>query len=236
MTTVRTRPRSASRTLVAIAASAALLLGATACGDGDDGEAQASDPAGTDPSQPQDDASADVPAPPEVPAAPGPVSSDGLAMVMDTGDGPELCLGAIAESYPPQCSGPAITGWSWADQQGVFEKQGATRWGQFAVTGTWDGETFGVTEATPAALYDPMGAPTGEGPGDLPEPAERLSDTELQRIAEEVGADLPGAQGAYVERGHVLATVTYDDGTLQAWADEAYGAGVVVVTGALLDA
>jgi hypothetical protein len=223
---------STLRRTVATAATAALLLGLAACGD-DDSASQASDPAGSSQSEPQ----VTTPAPPDaVPAASGPVRSASLATVMDTGDGPELCLGAVAESYPPQCGGPAITGWSWADQQGVFEKQGQTRWGQFAVTGTWDGESFGVTDAVPAALYDPMGSPAGDGPGDLPEPAERLTDAELQRIAEEVGTDLPGAQGAYVEQGHVLATVTYDDGTLQAWADETYGDGVVVVSGALVDA
>jgi hypothetical protein len=61
----------------------------------------------------------DVPQPDDAmptttPAAPGTVSS-GLATVMDT-DRPELCLGDVALSYPPQCSGIPLKGWDWADQ------------------------------------------------------------------------------------------------------------------------
>ena len=48
------------------------------------------------------------------------------------------------------------------------------------------------------------------------------------------GRDLPGAQGAYGADGHVLVDVTYDDGSLQAWADEEYGENVVIVTSALV--
>ena len=49
---------------------------------------------------------------------------------------------------------------------------------------------------------------------------------------------MPCAQGAYGgegTNGHVLVDVTYDDGSLQAWADEHYGAGVVLITSALVD-
>ena len=46
------------------------------------------------------------PAPPE-----GEVVGQGT--VMDVGGEVELCLGAVAESYPPQCSGIPLTDWSW---------------------------------------------------------------------------------------------------------------------------
>ena len=36
-----------------------------------------------------------------------------------------------------------------------------------------------------------------------------------------------GAYGGEGTNGHVLADVYYDDGTLQDWADETYGARVV---------
>ena len=85
--------------------------------------------------------------PTEIPAATGTVTTRNLATVMDTGS-PELCLGPVAESYPPQCSGPPIEGWSWKDQRGVFEKSGDVRWGLFSVQGTWDGRPFTVTSAT----------------------------------------------------------------------------------------
>ncbi len=169
--------------------------------------------------------------PTEVPAAPGQVRSANLATVMDTGSGTvELCLGPVAESYPPQCGGPAITNWVWSEHRGMFEQQGDVRWGTFAVTGTWDGTSFTVDEAIPGALYDPM----FEEPTPLPEPARDYTRSELEVMAEDLG-DLPGAQGAYADDGHVLVDVIYDDGSIQDWADQEYGDDVVVVTPALVD-
>ena len=205
------------RTLLA---AVVLLLGApflAACGD--EGDTTATDP-GSSPGSSM---------PTEIPAAPGTVHTNGLVTVMDTGD-PELCLGPVAESWPPQCGGPPVDGWDWADHHGVFERQQQVRWGQFAVTGTWDGTRFGYHDAIPAALYDAMPGETVS----YPAPAVEHTAAELEDIAGEVG-DLPGAQGAYVDAGHVLVDVVYDDGSLQSWADRAYGKGVVVVRSALID-
>ncbi len=193
-----------------------------ACGTDDGGRAD--DPA---------DSSTPPPRASQVPAAPGDVVTRNLITVMDTGDGPEACLGAVAESYPPQCGGPPIAGWDWKDHGRYAEKQGSTRWGEFALRGTWDGGTFTLVEAIPAALYDvkPVGEPS------YPEPAVDHTDAELEQIAEEVGRTLPGAQGAYPDNnGHVLVDVTYDDGTLQDQVDQTYGDDVVVVSGQLVDA
>ena len=152
---------------------------------------------------------------------------------MDTGDGAELCLGPVAESYPPQCGGPAITNWDWDEQRGMFEQQGDVRWGTFAVTGTWDGTAFTVSNVIPGPLYDPG----PEEPLELPEPSKDLGADELDAIATDLGSSLPGAQGAYADdAGHVLVDVLYDDDNLQEYVDAKYGAGVVVVTGALVDA
>jgi hypothetical protein len=142
----------------------------------------------------------------------------------------ELCLGPVAESYPPQCGGPAITNWDWKSVDGMFEQQGDVRWGTFAVTGTWDGESFTVSESIPAALYDPM---PEQSPA-YAEPSEDYTDEELAGFAEDL-MQVVGVQGAYGADGHVLVDVTYDDGSYQDYADEAYGDGVVVVTGALVD-
>ncbi|MDO9456841.1 hypothetical protein [Nocardioides sp.] len=207
------------RTFVA-ATAAVMLLSLTGCG-GDDGPQQADDPAGSSQAPPG-----------AVPAAPGAVRSQ-LVTVMDTGTGPELCLGPVAESYPPQCGGPAVTGWDWEEQARYAERQGDTRWGSFAVTGTWDGETFAVTEAVPAALYDPRPGP----PVELPTPSRDHTRAELEAIANDLTDTLPGVQGAYAdEAGHVLVDVTYDDGSIQDHVDATYGGGVVVVTSALTDA
>jgi hypothetical protein len=111
--------------------------------------------AGTDPSAA---ASGDA-APRPVPD--GRVTTDGLVTVLDDGDGPELCLGPVAESYPPQCGGPAVDGFDFGDVGA--ERASGTTWGSYALIGTYDGTTFTVTDATPAALYDPMAEPPVDG-------------------------------------------------------------------------
>lgn len=198
--------------------AALLLAGGLLAGCGEQGADTATDPAASPAAMPT-----------AIPAAAGPVTTRTLATVMDTGS-PELCLGPVAESWPPQCGGPPIAGWAWADHRGTFEHQGTIRWGQFSVTGTWDGATFTYRGAIPAALYDPAAPETPT----YPEPAVVHSDRELEDIAAQVG-DLPGAQGAYADADHVLVDVVYDDGSLQAWVDDTYGEDVVVVTSALVD-
>lgn len=206
------------RTLLA---ATALLLSApllAACGSDDGTTALDDNPTRVVPDMPT-----------EIPAARGPVHTAGIATVMDR-EGPELCLGPVAESWPPQCSGPAIEGWSWRDQQGIFERQQGIRWGSFWVAGAWDGTTFTYRDAIPSALYDPM--PTEKVT--YPDAEQQLSDLELSGIAQVVG-DLPGAQGAYADGGHVFVDVVYDDGSLQDWADTAYGKNLVIIRPALLD-
>ena len=65
--------------------------------------------------------------------------------------GPQLCLGGVAESYPPQCSGPDVVGWRWDEVDGE-EAAGGTTWGDFSVVGTWDGDQLTLTQ--------PPGPPT----------------------------------------------------------------------------
>jgi hypothetical protein len=200
-------------------AAAALLLTApvlAACGSASECETVANDTS--------------MGRPTAVPAASGPVSTAGLVTVMDTGT-PEACLGPVAESFPPQCSGPELVGWDWADHDGVFEERGDVRWGQFAITGTWDGTRLTPTSAVAAALYDAM--PAAEP--SYPTPGKPLDDSALQEIRGEL-QDLPGAQGASVADGRVVVDVTYDDGSTQDWADATYGPGIVAVRSVLVDA
>ena len=138
-----------------ILAAAAVLtvLGATACST--EAEMRAVDPASGSGAA-ADASSGEVPQP--VPD--GEVRTSGLVMVIDDGDGPELCLGAVAESYPPQCGGPALADFDWGDAGS--EEASGVRWGSYALTGTFDGTTFTVTDAIPAALYDTMAAPEEE--------------------------------------------------------------------------
>lgn len=67
-----------------------------------------------------------------------------VGTVLDDADGPVLCLGGVMESYPPQCGGPAVAGWSWRSVE--HESAAGVRWGEYVVTGTWDGTTLTLTE------------------------------------------------------------------------------------------
>lgn len=70
------------------------------------------------------------------------------ATVLDDGEGPELCLGGIDASYPPQCGGPALIGWDWESLELPYEEASGVRWGTFGVVGTYDpgAQEFTVTE------------------------------------------------------------------------------------------
>lgn len=163
-----------------------------------------------------------TPVPPE-----GEVTAVGT--VLDADGEPELCLGPVAESYPPQCSGIPLDAWTWEGVEGA-ESSGDTTWGAYAVHGTFDGRSFTVTQPpVMLALYDPMIAedPTGgrAGAGD---------DETLARIQEE----LPDRLGdyylsSYPQDGRLWVDVVWDDGTWQDAADSEFGADVVLIRSAL---
>jgi hypothetical protein len=298
-------------------AAAALLVGAALAGCGDDPGRRVDEPR---------DAFNDGPIgvrPTSVPAAAGEVFA--FATVLDDGDGPELCVGGVLTSLPPQCSGPSLVSWNWDDHAGDFEEARGIRWGGFAVTGTFDGTAISPTRIVPADEYDeppyessrdftsPCPVPAGgwqvldparttertrsqaihaasamEGfaeawvdqsinpLSDLPDndPSKeegmndptklvlnistagdvaateavvretwggalcvseaRFSDKELEPIQEAM-SDLPGFAGSSRGQDRVEVWVTYDDGSIQEWADATYGEGAVVVTSSLRD-
>lgn len=243
------------------------------------------------------DATSDAPASQApAPVPDGEVRTSGLVTVLDDGDGPQLCLGAVAESYPPQCGGPAVADFDWGDVGS--EEAAGVRWGSYALTGTFDGTTFTVTDAIPAALYDTMGEPTDDPlaaacddatttdtakatPEDLDatlaaasalptyatawlsgntinvavtddaEGAEQelrktwggmlcvttveRTDADLNTVNQELQAAL-GEQlltsGSFAPDS-LDAQVVFDDGSIQEWADETYGEGLVRVSSAL---
>ena len=168
---------------------------------------------------------------PPTPALPATVSAVGT--VLEADDGPELCLGPIAESYPPQCSGPPIVGWDWSAVEGEDNASGVT-WGAYAVWGDWDGDTFTVTEEPVlAALYDPMIDPSAPDPWDPSLPSGPLPEAEAQHIQDELADALPGFLTTAFVNGRIVAEVMFDDGTIQAAADEHYGDDAVVVVSGL---
>ncbi|MFC7430696.1 MULTISPECIES: hypothetical protein [unclassified Agrococcus] len=212
--------------IAALAASAAAVLAVTSCaaaGLGAGGGTSTPPPSEAPGSAPQSSLGA-------VPAAIPSGEVIGQGTVLDDGDGPRLCLGAVQESYPPQCDGVPLDGWDWAATEG-WEEASGVRWGAFAVQGAYDGERLAV--ASPPimlALYDP--APIAQEPL---EPG-TASAEQLLEIQEALSDALGGrALGSWTGEGRLEQQVVYDDGTLQAHLDAAYGANVVRVTSALRD-
>ena len=162
------------------------------------------------------------PAPPE-----GDVIAQGT--VMDVGGEAELCLGPIAESYPPQCSGIPIPDWTPEGVEGS-ESSGDTTWGAYAVQGTYDGEEFTLSQPPiMLALYDPMPFPdpTGGEPG-------KGEEAELVALQDELDDRLGDSYlSSSVENGYLWVDVVWDDGTLQNAADGEFGDDMVVVRSAI---
>lgn len=161
-----------------------------------------------------------------------PVDVVGQGTVIQVGDAdPELCLGAVAESYPPQCSGVPLLEWDWSLYDGS-ETAAGTTWGTYAVFGSWQDDTLTVTGAIQLALYDPL--PVIDPQLD---PANAGNSTEAELLAIQEGI----AEAAPVEvlmsvpqNGYLFVTVIQDDGTVQAWADATYGPNIVAVRSALM--
>jgi len=164
-------------------------------------------------------------------AAPGEVTGQGL--VIQTGDAPaQFCLGPVAESAPPQCSGIELADWNWDSVEGD-ETAGDVTYGSYALTGTWDGSVFTPTSAMMLALYDPM--PFVDPLLD-PENAGDTSDADLTRIQTEITESAPFvALESYPQNGYLFVRVIYDDGSIQTWADQKYLPDVVAIRPALVD-
>jgi hypothetical protein len=175
-------------------------------------------------------------APPTVPssdpAAPGEVLGQGTVLQTD-GEAAMFCLGAVAESYPPQCNGPEIPNWDWSGVDGAESASGVT-WGTYAVQGTWDGTAFTVTQPPiMLALYDPM--PVAD-PFTDPENAGPSTEEQLAALQERVSNDeFVEVLASWVENGYLFVQVIYDDGSVQQYFDERHGTAMVQVRSALRD-
>lgn len=169
--------------------------------------------------------------PAAIPPANDPVTGVGTVLEVPGGS-PELCLGPVRESFPPQCDGIALSGWSWVrhpPEQRVGTAGASTSWGSYAVTGTFDGLAMSVTEAVPLALYDTVAEPS-------PRPLAPPDLTADQWAEVESGVRLlPGllTSTRESEAGPVHVDVVHDDGTLQDWVDDTFGPGAVRVTSML---
>lgn len=120
------------RLLTSLVLALALLF--AACGDGT--TATGDDPTGTSATG----------------AADGVVHTATSTVLESPDHGPQLCLGGVGESLPPQCGGLDLVGWDWAAVEGE-ESVAGTTWGTYTVVGTYDGESLTLTE--PAREPDP---------------------------------------------------------------------------------
>ena len=170
--------------------------------------------------------------PPSSPVAPASGEVFAQATVLQVGSElPQLCLGPIAESYPPQCSGPEVVGWDWTSTDQSEEASGVI-WGAYAVQGTWDGSRLTVTQPPiPLSLFDPMVDPD---PYLDPSNAGRTSDDLLDEMMNSVAnLSLPGFVGAWKMNGYLFVDVVHDVQPAQSILDMRYGPGVAVVRPAL---
>lgn len=177
------------------------------------------------------------------PAAAGEVLAQATVLQKD-GEEPQLCLGAVAQSLPPQCGGPPILGWNWATVDQSETASGVT-WGSYAITGTWDAAAFTVTQPPiPLSLYDPLAQIDPRLDEATPGPGEEST---LLRLQDELNAaeyspatatdwsDMPVLSN-WTQNGYLWVSVVYDDGSIQRFFDDQWGAGVVAVQSALQDA
>lgn len=148
-----------------------------------------------------------------------------------SGDAPQLCIGVVADTAPPKCSGVTLTGWDWEAVEGDFEESDDSRWGLFTVAGDYspENETLEVTSVDTEATDELPVEPRCEGDNCV-QPTDELSD-----IASEIMSSTPGVLSSTVDGfGTVNVSVTFDDGSLQNSLDEQYGAGTVEVTSVLV--
>ncbi len=85
-------------------------------------------------------------------------------MIIDSGSGPTICIGGVAESLPPQCGGPIAVGLEMGDWS---EEAQGVRWGERTVVVSWppvDGQVQLLDESE--ALFQEYVFPPTELPAE----------------------------------------------------------------------
>ncbi len=166
------------------------------------------------------------------PVPDGEVRTSGLVTVIDAGTGPQLCLGAVAESYPPQCGGPAVADFDFGEVGA--EKAAGVTWGSYALMGTFDGTTFTVTNSIPAALYDTV-APPEEQPLGAACETPATTDTAMTTPADldstlAAASALPGYATAWLTGSTINVAVTDDAAGAESALRATWGGELCVTT------
>jgi hypothetical protein len=119
-------------------------------------------------------------------------------VLSDQNHGPEFCR-MVMTSYPPQCDGIGLDGWDW--KAVTSEAADHTRWGEYRVTGTWNGTRLTLSErpqtpGVPPAQVDTLKSPCPEPAGGwrLADPAKVTEKTMKEAISDaSTAADFAGA-------------------------------------------
>jgi hypothetical protein len=87
----------------------------------------------------------------------------GSGVVLESAEhGPELCLGVLLLSDPPQGGGLPVVNWDWSAVSD-HESLAGTTWGDYTLTGTYDGHTFTMTRP-PVPNRNGHGGPPARAP------------------------------------------------------------------------
>jgi hypothetical protein len=130
---------------------------------------------------------------------------EATAIVLENEDhGPMLCLGGVALSLPPQCGDVPVSNWDWDEVPGERNLRGTT-WGDYQVTGTYDGESFTVEEAglpeepPPFDDGDPIDTPCDEPEGGwVADDPSRISEADRQAASRDASAE-PDFAGLWID-------------------------------------
>ena len=114
--------------------------------------------------------------------------------VLESADhGPQLCLGAVAASLPPQCGGPDLLGWDWAAVDGEESRNGTT-WARLHVTVAVSGDDYTLVSSGPPR-EDVDRDPLPDLTAPCPEPSGGWKPVDPERTTEPAF----GAANAYVQ-------------------------------------
>lgn len=97
--------------------------------------------------------------------------------VIDAGTGPVACIGGVAQSFPPQCSGLPVAGLDWTALTEPWQEEAGVRWADLRVVGSWDRDTGTVTVTeVPGPVQRPEPVRPGATDYTLPEACAGIAD------------------------------------------------------------
>lgn len=163
-------------------------------------------------------------APREVPPRPDLLWTSATVRQGSANEEPQLCLGGVAQSYPPQCGGPPIAGWDWDDVTGETVASGVTWIDTVHVVGTYAAGVF-TLQRRPSATR-PVDA--GAEPGPTGDPFPELCDDPLRGAAESARKGARADDAAKDALGRHLEAMP---GYVASWVSDGSAFMNVVVTG-----